>query len=397
MRISTAMFYRQGVTSITEAQSAVVRTQSQLASGQRLLSPADDPVAAARILELDAAIEQNNQYLRNSNMARNRLSLEEQVLSDVENVLFRIRDLAVQANNDTQNPETRSYIAAEATEALEQLVQLANTRDAEGNYIFSGFKARTQPFARDAGGVRYDGDEGQRTIKISDTRNVPDGDNGDAVFMSIPNGSGRFAVDANPANSGTGILGARTLVDPTQCDDGSYTIRFTATDAYEIVDGGGATIATGPWADGDTIDVRGVAVVLSGAPAVGDEFTVTASTEQDMFTTVQSFIDALDYPTNPAGIARAHNNIGSAIENIDRSVDNLLEVRTRVGTRLQTIDSQQASSEDYDITLQATRAELQELDYAEAVTRLNQQLVGLEAAQQSFVRIQGLSLFNLIR
>ncbi len=396
MRVSTAMFYRQGTAAISDMQARLVRTQQQLASGNRLLSPADDPVGAARLLDLNSAVEQNNQYQRNSNMARNRLGMEEQALTDVQNVLFRIRDLAVQANNDTLDSTTRSFIAAETDQALEQLVQLGNTRDAEGNFLFAGFSSQTQPFARTSTGVRYDGDQGQRNIQISDTRSVADGDSGSDIFLAIPNGTGDFSVSADASNTGTGVIGTRTLNDHTLWDGGNYTISFTAPGAYDVIDGGGATIASGTFEDGETIDVMGVSLVLTGAPEAGDEFSVGPSRTQDIFTTVQNFIDAMDSATDPAGTASLHNQTGNVLENLDRGIDNILEFRTLVGARLQVLDAQEETNADFGLTLETARAELQELDYAEAVTRLSQQVVGLEAAQQSFARIQGLNLFRLI-
>lgn len=396
MRISTSMFYRQGTTAIQESQSNLVRTQLQLSSGERVLTSADDPVAASRLLELDAVAARTEQYQRNGIRARNRLATQEQALTDVQNVLFRVRDLAIQANSDTLDATTRGYIASEVDENLNQLVQLANTRDADGNFLFSGFKSDTQPFARLTTGVRYDGDQGERRIQISDTRSVVDGDSGDGIFMSIRNGTGVFSVSANSANSGTGVIGTRSLNDPAVWDNSSYTVRFTADDAYEVVNSGGATIAVGAYETGETVDVQGVGLVITGAPAVGDEFTVEPSQDQDMFTTVQNFIDAVTAETGEVGIARLHNSVGNALENLDRSIENVLDFRTRVGTRLQAIDAQEATNADFSVTLAATQSQLRDLDYAEAVTRLNQQLVGLEAAQQSFARIQGLSLFNLI-
>ena len=396
MRISTAMFYRQGANAMSEMQSSLVRTQMELASGKRMLSASDDPVGAARLIDINATLDRTDQYQRNANMARNRLATEEQSLTDVEKILFRVRDLAIQANNDTLDSQTRGYIASETSEALEQLVQIANTRDAEGNFLFAGFSSQTQPFAQSAGGIAYNGDQGERQIQISDTRHVADGDSGAAIFMQIKNGTGTFAVSASEANSGTGQLGARSLNDSTVWDNANYTVRFTAADTYDVVDAGGTTISSGPYADGDSIEVQGVSIVLTGVPDAGDEFQVGPSQQQDMFGTINNFIDALGNSTDPAGIARLHNEVGNALDDLDRSIDNVLDFRTRVGTRLQAIDSQEVTNADFSITLETARAELQQLDYAEAVTRLSQQLNGLEAAQQSFARIQGLSLFNLL-
>ncbi len=396
MRISTSMFYRQGANSMAESQSMLVRTQMQLSSGQRLLSAADDPVASARLLQLDTAAAQTEQYQRNSVMARNRLGIQEQTLSDVENVLFRIRDLAIQANNDTLDNTSRAYIAAEVDEMREQLVQLGNTRDSEGNFLFSGFKSQTQPFSQISTGVRYNGDQGQRNIQISDTRTVQDGDSGSDIFMAIANGTGEFTVSASASNTGTGQLGTRSVNDANLWDSGDYTIRFTSSDAYNVLNTSGAIVSSGSYSDGETLDVQGVSIALTGIPESGDEFSLGPSRQQDMFTTVQNFIDALDSSVSPAGTATLHNQVGNVLEDIDRGIDNLLDFRTRVGTRLQAIDAQEVSNADFSITLASASSQLRDLDYADAVTRLSQQLTGLEAAQQSFARIQGLTLFNLI-
>ncbi|MFK8029905.1 MAG: flagellar hook-associated protein FlgL [Gammaproteobacteria bacterium] len=396
MRVTTSMFYRQSTNTIQDLQSQLVRTQTQLSSGFRLLSSADDPAAATRLLQLDTASAQTEQYQRNSSMARNRLGLQEQSLTDVQNALFKLRDLAVQANNDTLDITTRGFIAAEADEVLNELVQVANTRGIGGNFIFSGFKEDTQPFSRSGDGVRYDGDQGQRQIQISDSRSVADGDSGADVFMNVSNGTGTFSVSAGANNTGTGTLGTRSLNDEALWDNGEYTIQFTDSENYDVYSATSGLISSGTFSIGDTIDVQGVSIVLTGAPDAGDEFELGPSRKQSVFETVQNFIDALAAPENPAGFAKLHNEMGNVLEDLDRGVDNVLEYRTRVGTRLQTIDAQEVSNTDFQLTLASATSELRDLDYAEAVTRLSRQVVGLEAAQQSFARIQGLSLFNLI-
>lgn len=397
MRISTAMFFRQGQQTISTLQNGLARTQVQLATGQRILDASDDPVAAARLVDIDAAVARTEQYDRNANMARGRLAFEEQTLTDVGNVMFRMRELLLQANNDTQTPETRSFIAREAREALGQLQQLANARDASGEYVFGGYSSRSQPFSFSSGSADYVGDAGQRMIRISDTRQVADGDSGADIFMQIPNGTGQFVLQANAANTGTGIAGAASVTDLAAWDGSSYTVRFTDAENYEVLDSGGTVIDSRAFTDGDTISVSGATFTLTGTPAAGDEFAVEPSSSQDMFTTVQQFIDALSAGTDPQSRSQMHNELNAALMNIDRSMENVLDVRTRIGVRLQAIDAQQETNADYMLTLESSRVELGELDYAEAVTRLNQQLTGLQAAQQSFVRIQGLSLFNLLR
>ena len=397
MRISTQSIYAQGLSVMQDLEARLARTQLEVASGRRVLQPADDPIAAARALDLDAAIARTDQHQRNANIAGNRLALEEQVLQDVGNLLYRVRDLVVQASNDTQTAETRGLIATEIAETLSSLVQLANTADGEGHFLFSGFKSGTVPFVQVPGGVAYQGDQGQRFLAISDTREVADGDSGAQVFQLVPNGNGRFVTTAGGANTGTGVLGASSVTDLAARDGDTYTITFTAADTYEVTDSGGAVVSAGTWSDGDAIAFAGVSVDLKGAPATGDTFTVSPSTNQDMFTTLDNIVTALQSSVEtPEGLASLHNALNNALEDLDQGVGHLLEVRTRVGSRLQVVESQQSANEDYRLVLAESAAGLTELDYSEALTRLNLQLTQLEAAQQSFVRLQGLSLFRFL-
>ena len=138
MRISTSGAFQRGVSLMQQIQAALDRTQRQISSGRRLLSPSDDPIASSRTIELRETLSRIQQFERNGNIARNRLGFEESALSSVNDVLQRIRELALQANNATQSDETRRLIAAEVREQLDQLVQLANQQDGNGRFLFSG-------------------------------------------------------------------------------------------------------------------------------------------------------------------------------------------------------------------------------------------------------------------
>ncbi len=395
MRISTQGLFQQGLSAIQGLSSTLSKTQLQVATGRRVLQPADDPIAAARMLGLDAAIAQNTQYQRNAGIAQNRLALEEQVLTDVQNVLMRVRDLAVQAGNDTQGPEGRDLIAVEVAGALNQLVQLGNTRDGEGRYIFSGYQSNTQPFIKTGGSVTYAGDQGQRMLLIGENRQVADSDPGSAVFQQVRNGNGTFTVNATATNTGTGVIGATSVTDRSLWDGGFYSIQFTSPDAFDVVEFGGGIVTSGVYGGDDTIEFNGVSVAVSGAPQAGDSFAVGPAVNQDIFATVQQFVDALGMVTeDPVDMAQFHNAVNGVMIDLDQGLGNILATRTRVGTRLRTVDVQQDSNQDFALVLSESRATLEDLDYSEAITRLNLQLTQLEAAQQSFVRVQGLSLFN---
>lgn len=142
---------------------------------------------------------------------------------------------------------------------------------------------------------------------------------------------------------------------------------------------------------------QGVEFTLQGQPAAGDEFSVSPSPNRSMFESVQSIISAIEAPvTDDVSRAALNNSINRGLEDLDQSIGRVLDVRTRVGSRLAAIDNQADTNGAYALTLQQTIGELEDLDYAEALSRLSFELTVLEASQQSFVRTQSLSLFNFL-
>ncbi|MDH3533194.1 MAG: flagellar hook-associated protein FlgL, partial [Gammaproteobacteria bacterium] len=145
MRISTRGAYLNGLQAIQRLQAALDVTQRQISSGRRLLTPSDDPISASRSLELRESLSRLQQFERNSTIVSNRLSQEESALNSANNILQRVRELALQANNATQSNESRGLIAIEMREQLGNLLQLANQQDGNGSYLFAGHLEETQP------------------------------------------------------------------------------------------------------------------------------------------------------------------------------------------------------------------------------------------------------------
>ena len=403
MRISTNQIYSQSLSAMLDQQAGLNRTQLQVSTGRRILTPADDPTQAAHVLNLTQAIETNKQHQVNADTTRERSSLEDSILAGVTDVLQRVRELTVQGANDTQSNDTRRYIAAEVRERLNQLLAQANTRDANGEYLFSGFQGQTQPFASNGAGFTYSGDQNKRYLEIGPGIQVADRDSGSDVFQLIRNGNGVFSTLDNPANTGDGVIvpgsPSATFVPDT------YTIAFTQalpTDpiTYSVTGAvSGVVVAAGtPYTSGANIAFNGAAVSVSGTPADGDSFTVAPSANQDIFTTLQNLVNTLEAGgSGPATQARFHNGINRALSDLDQSLGRVVEIRSQVGARLNTIDGQKNANGAFSLQLEQTLSNVQDLDYAEAVSRMNQQLLGLEAAQQAFVKVQGLSLFNFLR
>ena len=253
MRISTPWAQQLGVNSLLNQQVRLNQTQMQLSVGKKILTPSDDPVAATRIVDLNQGIKQNEQYQSNINAARQRLSLEDGVLHDAVSVLHRIKELGVQGLNATNSQNDRIAIAVEMEELNQHLLGLANTRNANGEYLFSGFKTDTPPFSKNAaGGYFYAGDANRREIQIASDRRLADGDYGASVF-GLPTGAApvlgpsgpvdnvfeaidKFAADlranAPQGNSLDDIAGALEKMLSTEASVG---VRLNALDRQEEV------------------------------------------------------------------------------------------------------------------------------------------------------------------
>jgi flagellar hook-associated protein 3 FlgL len=379
------------------AQQQLVQTQQQVSTGLKVSRPSDDPLASARIRELEAAISRLEQYETNSVIAQNRLGLEEEVLADVIETIQRVRELAVQGNNATQTPETRASIALELRGHLQSMIDLGNSVDANGKHLFAGFSEGAIPFVPTAAGIVYVGDQGQRMLQIGESRMVADSDPGSEVFMRIPAGNGTFVLAANPANSGTAVLGAGAVLDPAAWVPDTYTISFVTPSDYEIRDGTATVIGTGSFVQGQTITFGGVGIELLGNPALGDEFFITPSTNQDLFATVDNLATAFESGgATPAALAVMQSTVGQSLLDIDQAMTNLLGVRAEIGARLRAVDRERVVNDGFELQLTGTMSTLRDVDYAEAISLLNQQTIGLNAAQQSYARLQNLNLFRFL-
>ncbi len=395
MRISTLSSYLNGLSAMQRLQAALDVTQRQISTGRRLLTPSDDPVAASRALEFRESLARLEQFERNAGMAANRLAQEESALNSVKNGLQRVRELALQANNATQSNESRQLIAVEIREQLENLIQLANQRDGSGSYMFSGNLEEAEPVSRMGASFVYNGDQGQRLIDIGEGRQVADGDPGSDIFFRIRAGNGTFTVAPVGGIAGTGIVGQTSVVDPSAWDQGTYTVSFVDPNNYQVIDSGGAVIAAGAYQSGDRIAFRGIEFTLTGEPAANDDFAVRPSPYRDMFTSIERLASAIELSvTDDVSRAAVTNGINESLMDIDQAIGTVLNTRTKIGSRLAAIENQADSNAAIALTVQETLADIQDLDYAEALSRLSLQVTSLEAAQQSFVRTQQLSLFD---
>lgn len=183
MRISTQTLFDNGAARIADAQAALNKTQQQVAADRRILTPSDDPVAAARALELTQSQSLNTQYGTNRGYAKDSLAMVDSTLSSVTDLLQEAKAAAISAGNPMVSDGDRAAIATSLQSSLGLLMNLANTRDGQGNYVFSGFQTTTPPFVQTAAGVQYQGDQGQRLIQVDATRQMAINNPGQGVFQ----------------------------------------------------------------------------------------------------------------------------------------------------------------------------------------------------------------------
>lgn len=412
-RMSTPGQHSAAIAQILKQQVALSKTQVQVASGKRFQSPAEDPIAATRALGLERTQSQLDQYGRNAGMATQRLGFAEQALADMGLVLERAHVLALQANNGTVDDASLKSIAAELRGRADELLQIANRQDANGEYLFAGYSTGSRPFSPAGGGVAYAGDQGVRQLALSATQKIADGFTGEQVFMNVPQGNGHFTV-ATGTHAGTGLVGVNQVVDRAAWAAASaaaaavpqphaYTIRFTDPDAdgtadtWEAIDAGGNSVATGAYSSGGTIAFDGVQISISGAPAVGDTFDISPAGTQSVFSTMDQLIGALMRGgDSPEARARLGSDINAAISQLKGAMDHALDLRSETGARLSALDSAAVQREDLGYELTDSLGKLRDLDYAEALSRLNQQMAGLQAAQSAYTRIGQMSLFDFL-
>ena len=440
MRISTSQIFDSGALGIQNGQSGLFKLQNQLSSGRKVLTPKDDPVAAAQALVVTQSRDVNSQFMVNQGQAKSQLGLVDSQLTAVVQSLHNVREKVVQAGNTTLTQSDRDAIAKELESRLSELMGIANTDNGAGEFLFSGYRGGVLPFAVDASSaivspattppVGYFGDDGERLLQVSSSRQMAVSAAGSDVFMDIKQGNGAFAtapgVHPPPAvttiNKGSGIidkgsvldqqqwvsavnnpaaglpLEIRFFIDPLdpsgkQLQYGIYDpVSNVTTPGVDFVPGQAISLVTA-----NSVDFASQ-VVINGTPEAADFFTITPSTNQSLFQTMQSLIGVLRNPvgstTNTA--TQYSNDLGAQLTNLDQAFDNISRVQSSIGTRLQEIDSLSSAASDSDIQYQSTLSDLQDLDYTKAISDFIKQQTSLEAAQKSFAQISGMSLFNYL-
>lgn len=303
MKISTSFLFDRATDRMSTIQNKLATTQAQLAVSKQILNPSDAPDQAAAIQRLKGEVQRQDSHVRTLEVGMRRYGAEEIALKSSNDIVIRLKELGLQAANDTLGGDDRKIIAVEMKALRSQLLSLGNTRDDSGNYLFSGTRVNTPAFAEDnLGKVTYQGDQTQTRIPAGVERTVQFTRSGTDVFSRVVR------------------------------EDGQSVGFFEALDQ------------------------------------------MISATENDLTTGIQQGIGDLIQMHDSLTLAQAQNGSDQAV------VRSQLDVLAESGLRLK-----------------STLSEIEDLDLAEAVTRMNKEMMAMEAAMGSFAKISGLSLFDYIR
>ena len=397
MRISSSAFYRFASDNILRQQTEIAKMQSQIASGSSLTRPSDDPVQAARKIDLQHEQSQLTQYNRNINIAREKLQHEESVIDNSTNLVLRAKELALVASNSATSSDDYPAIKTELKHLLEDLLSQSNATDYQGKYIFAGAKSETMPFSGQQHHT-YAGDEIPLQIQIGQQLLMPTSHSGKAVFVDIDSTDSSHRI----TNSGTNTGNVSAVLTNSSIDDSiknlELRLEFDSPNQYSIIDvtSGTALVSNEPLPTSNRIEFQGLQIKLNGTPETGDTLNLTPAATQDAFTTFNSFIDLLDMDPQTAGddgyFRQELNNIIGAL---DETHSHLVSHRANIGNRLSTLDTVENENEAIRYNLTTTLANIQDVDLVSAISKIEQQSTALQALQATIQRVESLSLFNL--
>jgi flagellar hook-associated protein 3 FlgL len=523
MRISTSQYFETSATNYSKSFSDTAKTQEQISSGSRIQTAADDPVGAAKLLQLQQQSSMLTQYSGNMTSVTNSLNQSESVLGSINDALQRSQELTLRAANSAISDDDRTSIANELGEIEKTVFGLMNSKDTDGNYMFAGSKTTTPPYAQNAdGSYSYHGDQTQLSLQVSDTLSLATNDTGFATFEQATNTNrtdaslvspsvddGRIQVsdgsmssqtsytkdfvagqpyslsfvsasqfkltdsagkdvtaettangtynagntdgtnfslrgvdfsinislksgetastadsvlaghtfslgskpDSISANRNPGNTSTTQLTTATVSDAGQYAstfpaqgavVKFTSPTEYAVYAQPYASdskaIATGPFSGG-SITTAGVTFAVSGTPAAGDQFAVSANSHktQNVLDTLHNLKTALSTPvTDVASKLDLKNAVNAAINNLASASIKIDTTRGAIGARGNALDIQQAENSSIALANKSTQSAIADTDMATASVTLNLQQTMLQASQLAFAKISQLSLFNKI-
>ncbi|MBC7602701.1 MAG: flagellar hook-associated protein FlgL [Ramlibacter sp.] len=396
MRVPTLQMSRASFDAVRSREAEQAKLQSRIASGLRVQSPGDDPVAAAQAELARSRLASITQDRRANQLSASVLATADGALSQGVDMLQSAREALVGAGNGAYSASDRASLADHLSGLRDQLLLLANSSDGAGGFVFGGQGAASAPLAgvaspayAPAAGDQRIGEGGRYAATVD----------GQSVFMSLAQGNGVFVTGSAGANTGSGWIGAGAVTSPAQLTGHAYSIAITGApgaQTYTATDTTlGTAVATGaPFTPGAAITVDGQQITITGAPASGDAFTLAPAAKQSVFQTLD---DAISLLRNTTLSKPAYNQGLEGVQaGIDRALDGMVLARTHVGEQMQSVDRGADTANQQELSTTQRRSDLEDMDVAAGISQLQNSQVGLQAALQSYAGIAKTSLFQYI-
>lgn len=406
MRITTNLIYDQNLRAINNSQGNLSDIQTQLASGKRLLRPSDDPVGSAQVIRLTEELDKITQYQRNNDLATSQLELQETTLRSITDVLNRARTLTVQSGSGILGEADKSAIGAEIEQIRNQVVDLMNTQNASGEYIFAGYQSATQAFefnpSASSNVVNFVGDDGTNLVQLSDSVNIQTTTSGKSLFetvqarlnFTIDNQSGTNITDFKIKDQGSFDAFHRSNFDPGNSANNEYRFRITSPTEIEVSNLGTGTTETIPFTSGQTLSYKGVAFELNAVPGDSFDISLNRPEKRNIAETLNNLFLALN--DSSLNDQQYSSMLDDTLVGIDKGLQRIGRENSSIGARLNIAQSIKGAQLDSEIANKAAISSIQDVDYAKASSEFSKQETALEAAFASFPRIANLSLFNYI-
>ncbi len=411
MRISTAQVFLSNLDNLARTNNDLFKTQQQLSTGKKVLQPSDDPLAAAQIIKLKKEVARNDQFQGNIDVSRRRLELEEISLEQLNNINIRLREISIQAGNGVLSAADRESLAAEVDEMTQQMLGLMNTKDAQGEYLFAGFKGDSPAYAYDEDSRQYEyqGDSGQRYIQIGPDNRIASTDSGQKLFEQIE-GPEQAVVSNNP----DGVLSGVNISDRALFEDKVADADLPLSFAVDSTTSPETIVVTNR--DGDELfnnsadpsdptnqleDVLGMSIVLNPTTPAGSytaevDLRAEKTNPLNVALNLSEGLRNLDL-SDPEQKEKFGTLIADTLDTLKQAEESNIRARTSLGARINALDQQESVNIDYQLFTKQALSSFEDLDYAEGLSRFALQQTVLQAAYQSFSQIKDMSLFNYIQ
>ncbi len=307
MEMSTNLYFERSIAQMGVTQDRLSKTQMQLSTTKQVIKPSDAPDKSATITRLKSAIERQTAYVNTINAVKDKLSQQETAADNASSLLYRLKELTVQAANDTYNAADRKSIDIEIRQLRDQLLSLANTQDVNGNFIFSGSRVSKMAFAtNEEGKLVYQGDQTVNAAGVGEQSMVDVNRAGTNPFDKL------VRTDANGKKEAVGF--------------------------FQVID--------------------------------------------DLSSALQN--------NKPVDIQRA-------VGEIEQLQQGLSDSLASIGAAVNKAENQASLADENMLRMKSMLSQAEDTDYTEAITKMNKDMLELEAAQSSFAKISQLNLFDYIK